>query len=370
MPVESEGWLPGLSARSTSTAEPSTPRPRLTCAESSIERAARDQSVGFVLQGAWVKKFRRGGKAGLHSVFMRMLPEAAGPTIAWGNGRQERIGAVDGGLFGDDFQGDGFFDAHQAEEALCFSMQLESRTLYLLALSEAEKQQWVRGVDVLINNWGRASVEEQREQQSVREQPTPSDAASASSRRSRFSFASGRGERSSSVRASLSRLSSGLSLASSSKASSLGGASEGASSSGHGEGSAPPRKSRRSSWADGLPLFLSTRGNNGRQRGLSSGGRRTSAPATPVVRVVASRGEEGARDGSAERPSAVRRAATSASLAADALPQPRVRRGNSLDEFQFQAAIRALELSQASVGALPNGATPGPGRRLSVGAEI
>ena len=134
-------------------------------ADSQRDAAKQVQSVRFVLRGAWVKKFRRQGKQlAPHSVYMRMIPGALEPTIEWG-ARSEAVVSVDGGLFGDDFLGDKWFDKRPADECLCFSIGLAQRTVFILALSEAEKDRWVRGIDALVADWACGAVAEERRQQ-------------------------------------------------------------------------------------------------------------------------------------------------------------------------------------------------------------
>ena len=133
--------------------------------------AQREHAIRFVLHGAWVKKFKRQGKQlAPHSVFLRMAPDANKPTVEWGAGRREVVEAVDGGLFGDDFRGDVYFDKHRAEESLCFSLVLEKRTLFFLALSLYEKERWVIGLRTLIDEWSRDATAEERAQHLLRQQ--------------------------------------------------------------------------------------------------------------------------------------------------------------------------------------------------------
>ena len=99
---------------------------------------------------------------------MRMLADAHAPTVEW-NGSRATVLDVTGHMFGDDFLGDAYFDAHHADEALCFSLELEDRCLFLLAYSEAERARWVEGVRALVSGYERHTVAELRQQHSLQQ---------------------------------------------------------------------------------------------------------------------------------------------------------------------------------------------------------
>jgi hypothetical protein len=118
----------------------------------------------FVLHGTWVRKFKRRGKRSPHDIFMRVAYQATQPTVEWGArrdqvergaGRREVVTSADAGHYDEAFLGDSFFDEHRSDEALCFSLHLAERTLYLVARSKLEQMCIVVGVQALIAEWSR-----------------------------------------------------------------------------------------------------------------------------------------------------------------------------------------------------------------------
>ena len=179
------GPMSGAGPSSLTVDVPSSPRASVTAAA----LAQREQAIRFVLRGAWVRKFKRQGKVGApHMVFLQCKADALTPTVKWG-GRREAVVGVDGGLFGDEFLGDSYFDKHHADEALCFSLRLAGRTLFFLALNEVERDRWVQGLHALISEWTGAATAEERSHQLLREQSERSNSSSLSTPRGRSRMA-------------------------------------------------------------------------------------------------------------------------------------------------------------------------------------
>jgi hypothetical protein len=149
----------------TFTPPPGTP---VDSPEAALARQLREDAMRLVLHGVWVRKFMRSGKSAPHVVFLRMVQDAPQPTVEWastaeavhaGAGRREVVLGADAGMFGEAFLGDTFLKKHPECEALCFSLQLATRTIYCCAFREMELECLVEGVTELVQNWGRSTLQ-------------------------------------------------------------------------------------------------------------------------------------------------------------------------------------------------------------------
>ena len=156
-----------LGPRSPAPPPPSTPPPLLETPSELGSQAFMVQAVRFVLAGASVRKFTMSGKGRPHPVFLRVIPcSAPGPlAVYWVDGAPPSFTRRARGKLGelrqvddelcregeriDEFKGDHYFDRELQDEELFLTMTLQTRSLFLLASTLAEKSMWIIGINAL-----------------------------------------------------------------------------------------------------------------------------------------------------------------------------------------------------------------------------
>ena len=109
----------------------------------------RMQAAATVAEGAQLRKYRKGGKVEPRKCYVKVVGVTGGAMLMWISGRQrktEPIVRADAELFESCFRG----DCETIERDLCFQVILQKRMLFFCARSEAERGQWVSGINAVV----------------------------------------------------------------------------------------------------------------------------------------------------------------------------------------------------------------------------